>query len=138
MTISPTYDTELLPLADHIISKGPTHDNWEFYAMKQATENWHLLKLDQINTTVDASEWKYVLLKYEDGKNEVLVKADSLSPYDMDTKKLIVEIVLTNLLGEKVFMQRVDYFEVVEEFHVGNGITEIKYLSEHLNKDTFV
>ncbi|MFT3679940.1 MAG: hypothetical protein QM791_06685 [Ferruginibacter sp.] len=77
------------------------------------------------------------LLKYKDGKIEVLVKADNLVDYDKDTKELIVEIVLINLLGERMFMERVDYFDVVEEFDCEAGITEIKYLSEHLNDKSF-
>ncbi len=107
LTISPKGDSALLPLSEHIISKAPTLDKWQFYSTKQPKENWHLVELNKDNISVNASEWEYVLLKYKDGKIEVLIKADNLVEYDKGTKELIVEIVLINLLGESVFMQRV-------------------------------
>lgn len=61
------------------------------------------------------------------------MKADNLVMYAKDTKKLIVEIVLINLLGERMFMERVDYFDIVDEFDSDQGITEIQYLPKHLN-----
>ncbi|PSR55666.1 hypothetical protein AHMF7605_20235 [Adhaeribacter arboris] len=137
LTISPKGSPALLQLTEQIISKAPTVDKWEFYSTKQPKENWYLLELSHDNISVDASEWEYVLLKYKDGKIEVLVKAENLMEYDKDTKELIVEIILMNLLGERMFMERVDYFDVVEEFDSEAGITEIKYLSEHLNDKFF-
>ena len=77
------------------------------------------------------------MLKYEDEKIEVLIKADNLLKYDKETKELIVEIVLMNLLGERMFMERVDYFDVVNDFDSEDGITKIKYLPKHLNDRSF-
>jgi len=134
LTISPDGDEELLPLTEHIIDRSPSIDNWEFYSTKQPKANWNLLELTQNNISVNASEWEYVILKYDDGKIEILVKADDLKSYDKETKEIIVKIVLTNLLGEKLFMQQVDYFDIVDEFDGDKGITEIRYLPEHLKK----
>ena len=137
LTISPKSDPALLLLTEQIISKAPTLDKWQFYSTKQPKENWHLLELNQQNISVNASEWEYVLLKYKDGKIEVLIKANNLLQYDKDTKELIVELILINLLGEKMFMERVDYFDIVDEFDRNSGITEIKYLPKHLNDRSF-
>jgi hypothetical protein len=137
LTISPKSDPALLLLTEQIISKAPTLDKWQFYSTKQPKENWHLLELNQQNISVNASEWEYVLLKYKDGKIEVLIKANNLLQYDKDTKELIVELILINLLGEKMFMERVDYFDIVDEFDSDSGITEIKYLPKHLNDKSF-
>jgi hypothetical protein len=138
LTISPKGDSALLTLSEQIVGKAPTLDKWQFYSTKQPKENWHLLELNQGNISVNASEWEYVLLKYKDGKIEVLVKADNLMKYDKDTRELIVEIVLINLLGEQMFMQKVDYFDVVDEFDSDDGISKIKYLPEHLNDKSFL
>ena len=137
LTISPKANPTLLQLTEQIISKAPTVDKWEFFSTKQPKENWHLLELNQGNISVDASEWEYVLLKYKEGKIEVLVKADNLVEYDKGTKELIVEIVLINLLGERMFIKRVDYFDVVEDFDSDAGITEMQYLPKHLNDKSF-
>ena len=137
LTISPNADPALLPLTEQIISKASTLEQWQFYSTKQPKENWHLLKLKQENISVNASEWEYVLLEYQDGKIEVLIKADNLLKYDIGTKELIVEIVLINLLGENMFMERVDYLVIVDDFDSDDGITEIKYLSRHLNDKSF-
>jgi hypothetical protein len=137
LTISPKGDTMLLPLTEQIVKKAPTLDKWQFYSTKQPKGNWHLLELNQDNISINASEWKYTLLKYNDGKIEVLVKADNLQSFEKGTKELIVEIVLTNLLGEEIFMKKVDYFDVVDDFDSDKGITEIKYLPEHLNDKSY-
>ncbi|MGF2411804.1 hypothetical protein [Ferruginibacter sp.] len=137
LTISPKGSPVLFRLTEQIISKAPELDKWQFYSTKQPKVGWHLLELYQDNISVNASQWKYVLLKYDNEKIEVFIKADNLLKYDKETKEVIVEIVLMNLLGERMFMQRVDYFEVVDKFDSEDGITEIKYLPKHLNDKSF-
>ncbi len=75
-------------------------ENWEFYSTIQPKENWHLAKLADTNFEIDASNWMYVLLKYEDEKIEILLKADSLADLDTERKALAADLILTNLLGE--------------------------------------
>ena len=135
LTISPKGDKDLLALTEHIINNAPNLENWEFYPTKQPKENWHLLELPNHNISIDAKDWKYVLLKYEDGKIEILIKADNLIDYDKDTKELIADIVLTNLLGEKIYMEKIAYFDIVEDFESKKAITEIKYLPDHLRRE---
>jgi len=103
LTLSPKGDPAFLLLTEQIISKAPSLDKWQFYSTKQPKANWHLVEVTRENISVNASGWEYVILKYKDGKIELLVKADNLLKYDKDTKELIVEMVLTNLLGEKIF-----------------------------------
>jgi hypothetical protein len=49
-------------------------------------------------------------------------------------KELAVDLVLTNLLGEKRKMEEIDFIDVVEQFESEKGITELKFLPDHLNK----
>jgi hypothetical protein len=44
---------------------------------------------------------------------------------------------LTNLLGEKLKIQKIDFIEVVEKFDDEKGITELKYLPAHLKEKKY-
>ncbi|XZF15907.1 hypothetical protein ACTHGU_07200 [Chitinophagaceae bacterium MMS25-I14] len=138
MTISPKGNIKLLPATEKIIEKAPAIDDWEFYPVKQPKQNWFLLELPDDNINIDAKHWEYVLLQYKDGKIEVLIKADSLSEFDKDTKEIIADIVLTNLLGEKLFMEKVDYFDIVDEFESRKGVSRLEYLPKHLQGKSFL
>jgi hypothetical protein len=88
LTISPEGDKELFETTNSIIDKAPQFDYWEFYSTKQPKENWHLARLVDTELEIDASNWTYVLLKYEDEKIEILLKADSLANLDTEKKHL--------------------------------------------------
>ncbi len=131
-TISPNGEKELLAKTNYIIDKAPKLDNWEFYSAKQPKENWYLAKLIDADIKINASNWTYVLIKYEDEKIEILLKADSLASLDRETKELAAGLILTNLLGEKLKTQKIDFIDFVEKFDDEKGITELKYLPAHL------
>jgi hypothetical protein len=137
LTISPNGNKDLLDKTNGIINKAPKLDNWEFYSTKQSKENWHLARLVDTDFEIDASNWKYVLLKYEDGKVEVLIKADELSHLDKETKELAADLILTNLLGEELKIQTIDFIDVVDEFDDEKGITELKYLPAHITDKSY-
>ena len=99
LTISPNGDKNLLGKARGIIDKAPQLSDWDFYYAKQAKESWQIVRLVDINFDINASNWTYFILKYEDAKNELLLKADNLSKLDKETKELAADIILTNLLG---------------------------------------
>ncbi|MFC0776418.1 hypothetical protein [Terrimonas alba] len=133
LTISPNGDKELLNKASDIIDKAPRLDNWEFFNAKQPKENWYLATLVDKGFEIDASNWTYVLLKYEDGKIEILLKADSLANLDIETKELAADLILTNLLGEKLKIEKIDFIDIVDKFEDDKGVTELKYLPAHLS-----
>ncbi|MEJ8819707.1 hypothetical protein [Lacibacter sp. H407] len=137
LTISPNGNKDLLGKTNRIISKAPKLGNWEFYSTKQSKENWHLARLFNVGFEIDASDWKYVLLKYEDEKVEILVKADTLSDLNKETKGIAADLVLTNLLGEKLKIQTIDFITIVDDFDDENGITELKYLPEHITDKNY-
>ena len=72
------------------------------------------------------------MLKYDDKKIELVIKAERLLKYDKETKELIVEIVFMNLLGRRIFLKKVDYFDIADKFDSVDGITEIEYLPKLL------
>jgi len=137
LTISPNGDKELLDKTNYIIDKAPQLDSWAFYSAKQSKENWHLATLVDTDFKIDASNWTYVLLKYEDEKTEILLKADSLANLDTETKELAADLILTNLLGEKLKIQKLDFIDVVEKFEDEKGITELKFLPAHITDKNY-
>ncbi len=48
------------------------------------------------------------------------------------TKELAADLILTNLLGEKLKIRKLDFIDVVEKFDDEKGITELKYLPAQL------
>lgn len=133
LTISPNGDKELLNKTSNIIDKAPQLDNWEFFNAKQPKQNWYLATLVDTGFEIDASDWTYVLLKYEDERIELLLKADSLTSLDIETKELAADLILTNLLGEKLKIEKIDFIDVVDRFDNEKGVTELKYLPAHLS-----
>jgi len=133
LAISPNGDKELLDKAKNIIDKAPQLSDWEFYFAKQEKENWHIVRLVDLNIEINASDWTYIILQYDDYKKEVLIKADNLTKFDKETKRLAADLVLTNLLGEELKMEKVDFFDIVTDFDSKNGITELKFLPAHIS-----
>jgi hypothetical protein len=44
---------------------------------------------------------------------------------------------LTNLLGEELKIKKVDFIDIVEKFDVEMGITELKFLPDHLTDKSY-
>ncbi|SKC84384.1 hypothetical protein [Ohtaekwangia koreensis] len=79
-----------------------------------------------------------MLLKYKDGKKEILIKADTLSDFEKGKKIELAEIVLTNLLGEEKVMNELDYLDVLEideSPYNTQGIKDLDKHLDHLKKD---
>lgn len=100
-TISPTGNKELLNKTKWEIKKAPDLNNWEFYSAKQAKANWYLAKLVDIDFVIDAFNWTYILLKYEDGKIEILLKADTLSSLDNEKGITKLKFLPAHITDEK-------------------------------------
>lgn len=132
LTISPNGDKDLLEQASKIISIAPEFEHWEFYASKQPKHNWHIAKFDGIE--IDATEWTFILFKYPDGKNEIVIQADNLKHLDTLTKELAADLVLTNLLGEKTKIEELDFIDIVDQHEHENGITQLKLLPAQVYK----
>jgi hypothetical protein len=131
-TISPNGSKSLLDKTKKIISLAHEINHWEFYFAKQPKENWHLANLVEKNLSIDATDWEYVLLKYEDEKVEILLKAKCLSELDNDTKINAADLILANLLGEELLIEKIDFMEIVETFDSTKGKAKLQYLPNHL------
>jgi len=106
--------------------------DWEFYFAKQEKENCHIARLADLNIEINASDWTYIILQYDDHKNEILIKADNLIKFDKETKRLAADLILTNLPGEELKVDKVDFFDVITDFDSKNGVTDLKFLPAHI------
>ena len=133
ITISPNGNSKLVDKVNAVTHQAPLFDNWEVFSFKQAKKNWQILVLDN-SITVECSGWAYCLLRYPDDEImiEIEVKADNIASYPAETKNLIVDLVLTNLLGEEIKMKSLSGIVLVDEFETNSGISNIKHLPAHL------
>lgn len=144
LTISPNGDIDLLKETRQIIKQARNCTGWEYYYAKPP-KTWNLafsLQTDtKKNIEINASEWKYVLLRYDDGLFEIIIKAPELSQFSWEDKMIAVEIVLDGIIGEEDRMLLIDGIDVVDEFEdeFKSKASDIKHLADHflsLKKDT--
>jgi hypothetical protein len=133
LTISVSGRKERLHEAKSLLADAPMLDDWEFDMLKKPKTNWDKLEIPSDNIKVSATNWTYVLLKYKDGKKEILIKADTLSNFEKDKKIELAEIVLTNLLGEDKVMNELDYLDVLEIDDSTYDTQSIRDLDKHLD-----
>jgi hypothetical protein len=132
--ISPNGDKDKLELVSTICKLSPELNSWEFFNFKQPKKNWHLLEIPKDGINLSAMNWEYVLLRYNDGKKEILIKADTLKNIEPDYQIGIAEIVLTNLLGEEIMMKEIDFIDLLDEESEEYDLSDIINLKEHLEE----
>jgi|SRR5450432_543111 len=121
LVISPNGDLELLQVTKMIIANSKNCLGWEYHYAKPP-KDWELKfeystrSGEQIN--VDACNWKYILLRYEDGMFEIIIKTQSLSNMRYDDRLAIVEIALDGILGEEMRMQNIADINLVDDFEI--------------------
>ncbi len=133
LIISVSGRRELIERAKNFVAYTPTLDYWEFTILKKPKTNWYVLELPNDNIKLSAIDWEYTLLKYEDGKKEILIKGDTLVNIESSRRIEVAEIVLTNLLGEERVMDELNYLDVIELDDNTYGMHKIQELIKHLD-----
>lgn len=137
LVISPGGDLDLLSNTKQIISCTKAVPNWEFHYAKPPKQ-WDFIfdleKFDGSQVQIDASQWKYVLLKYDDGMFEIIIQTPDLKKLDEEEKLIASEILLDGILGEEKRMLLICDIDVVEEFEMqyANKSNDITKLSDQL------
>ncbi|GGB26520.1 hypothetical protein [Puia dinghuensis] len=139
LVISPNGDEDLLQDSKLIITSAKDCEGWEYYYAKPPKEKeWNLIFSLETSegeiVEVDASQWEYTLLQYEDGMFEIIVKAPDLQQLDEADKQAAAEILLDGILGEEARMQTICAIDIVEKFEepYRDKAGNIKYLPNHL------
>lgn len=137
LVISPGGDLNLLPITKEIVSYAKIIPGWEFHYAKPPKEWDFLFDYEKDNgevINIDASNWQYVLLRYEDGGFEVIIQTRDLDGLSEDDKLVASEILLDGILGEEIRMLHISCIDVVKNFdnqHIGKS-SAIKYIDSHL------
>jgi hypothetical protein len=137
LVISPNGDIELLQETKEIVKSARDCNGWEYYYAKPPKE-WELIfdfeTTDETMIEVNASEWQYCLIKYEDGMFEIIIRATDLNGLHDTDKLTAAEITLDGVLGEELRMQTICEIDVVEEFEetYQKKASNIKNLPDHL------
>ena len=119
LVISPSLNPDLRELAKSIVAASPALRDWEFHSARQPKKWDFKFELEdpkgRVPKELDVSTWKFVLLKYPDGKNEILLRADGQTKLTRKQRKLAATIVLESILGEEMLLDCVDDFQLVEK-----------------------
>jgi hypothetical protein len=119
LVISPNLDRDLRPKAQEIISHAPVIQGWEFHSARRPKDWDYKLLLERSEgregVQLDVPHWEFVLLRYPDGGQEVLLQGDNLSALDDDERWQAAAIILESILGEEVLLDKISEFELVEQ-----------------------
>lgn len=118
LAISPSGDLALRPLADSVVSSAPSIRNWEVHSGRQRREWSPEFRIELKSggvVAVDATDWKFALLRYPDGVHELVILA-SHSGLEGDALHSAVSFVVESALGEYDAMGLLDSLTIdVEE-----------------------
>ncbi len=108
LVISPDLDPDLLPVTEAIISHAPTISGWEFHAARQPKDwnNEFEMERNGGSVSIDARDWKYVLLRYPDGNVEILLHGDNAKHLSKEERWQAASIFLQGILGEKPLLDK--------------------------------
>jgi hypothetical protein len=119
LVVSPNLDPDLRPKAYEIISHAPVIGGWEFQSARRPKEWDYKLLMQRSDgrepVQLDASGWGFVLLRYPDGAQEILLQGDNLAPLDDDERWQAAAITLESILGEEVLLDKIKQFELVSQ-----------------------
>jgi len=138
LVISPGGDLNLLPSTKKIISYAINLPNWEFFYLKPP-KHWNLIfefeDENGILIGIDAREWKYLLLKYDDGMFEIVLQTNDLLKFNEDDRHIASKILLDGILGEEARMMFMNKVSVVGEFEERYKInsSDLIHLYEQFN-----
>ncbi len=134
LIISPGGNVALLESTKKIINCASSISEWEFEYFKPPKEWDYIFTIDN-EKSFNSSSWEYVLLKFSDKTFDILIKADNIKLLDEDEKSIAVDIVLESILGEKLYLEHINNFELVDAFtgkYKGKQ-NKITTLSSHIN-----
>lgn len=118
LAISPDYEHDAFELSKKIVEEAPSIDNWIFYSAKPPKQ-WKLIFdvfIDGEKVRFDASTWKYILYRFDDGVYDIVIKIpNSYKPYEEHFDEIGM-IAVSGELGEAFVIEYVDEIELVYEF----------------------
>lgn len=118
LVISPNLDRDLRRRAQEIVSHAPVIQGWEFHSARRPKEWDYQLLMERSEgepVRLDTSAWNFVLLRYPDGSEDVLLEGSNLPGLNADERWQAAAITLESTLGEELLLDRIHDFELVEQ-----------------------
>lgn len=111
--ISPNGEAELLGFTRSVIALAPILPKWEFYYYRRKKKWNYVIELEEDNKfkSYEVSNWGFIMFKGESGIEISIIPDESIELTE-DQKWQTGMIILESILGEKVVIEHVDYFEV--------------------------
>lgn len=104
LTLSPDGDPELLQLTERIVARAPALPRWELFDSRQPREPAYVFSLGggaSDDLAIDASGWRYALLRYRDGGIGLVLEQGNLAGASEADRYLAACILVDGLLGER-------------------------------------
>ncbi len=122
-----------------VAALAPRIAGWPFYPAKQP-KNWHLrFTMEDVNgevVKVDASAWRYALLKRDDDMYDVVFEPPDLRNLPGVLRQDAAEIVLDGEIGEYLRIKHICDIEVVDKFdeRLAGRDNSISVLRDHFRR----
>ena len=117
--LSPNFKVELLPEIDYIVYLAPAIDGWEIVSCKpqksELLEEFEIQNEGDAPSLIDTKGWECIIYKYPDQTIELDIRINNIEASD-DIKYLAVDIHLSNLLGERKYIEKIKSVSIVNEF----------------------
>ncbi len=110
LAISPNLNLNLHEFTKEFIKYAPVIPNWSFLDCKPAKENYQELKYSDFNqniVTLNLKSWNFLLFEDNDKFYLEVFFDDEIHKNDICN---VIEIAITNLIGEYSFMHKVSEF----------------------------
>ena len=136
LAISPNLNPQLLDNTKQIIAYAPKSEDWVFLSSKPPKNYYPILNLvnefgNSISINIDS--WRYILYHFDNDTFDMDVVTEEIHG-NVSTKKLAIDIVLTNILGEEKYISLIKNIYTLDCFDESNNSSEFKFLNEHINK----
>lgn len=123
--ISPSFQKELKPIADQIISYAPELKNWEFRSSrppKKWTGTWNIYDENGNSISIDSEKWQVLVFKFPDGTYDLDIKIDTFF-HSEELMYSAVNILIANIVGEEKYMNLIENIKIVDSFEENEAKT---------------
>ncbi|MGF7075599.1 hypothetical protein [Mucilaginibacter sp. R-33] len=136
--ISPNLNIAQLEFTRKIITMAPDCPGWKFLPSKPPKDwagTWEMENETGKNVIVDASDWKYILYRFDDGTLDIDINISDFKG-NSAIRDIAVDIALTGYLGEETFMNLIQEINIVDRLEevYADKATSLKNIRKHLER----
>ncbi|MEL6625438.1 MAG: hypothetical protein AAFQ83_17545 [Bacteroidota bacterium] len=118
-SISPNFRVDLIQDVNEIVAVAPRIINWELIAgrprKREILNEFVITNIYGEDLEVNAKDWMCILYKFKNQTYDLDVQINGLH-VDEETQYQAVEIHISNLIGEMIFLSKIKNISIVEDF----------------------